>query len=317
MYIVAPRSKSATSFQRLIRYDIRIGRCCMLKVFVFSYAICVSRKGKRLLSWLCLGLSGEGASPTVNVYLWEERHRYVVKPRPAIIFCPGGAYSRVAKREGEPVALRFLAMGFQCFILRYTTLSMPFPAALAELSETVRMVRQKAGEWNIDPDRIVVCGFSAGGHLAASLGVFWNAEFLRRPLGYTGRENRPDGLILAYPVITSGQFAHEESFKNLLGDSYTEKLSLVSLEKQVTEDTPPAFLWHTFEDEAVPPENALLFAMSMRQKGVSTELHLWPHGCHGLALADDETERTAEGCVDWPAMAARWIRHLPGNGGRT
>ncbi len=139
---------------------------------------------------------------------------------------------------------------------------------------------------------MIVCGFSAGGHLSASLGVFWDREFVWEALGLTGEKVRPDGLILAYPVISSGEFAHRGSFEHLTGRSgETKGEELLSLERQAGPQTPPVFMWHTAADGTVPVENSLLFAMALRKAGVSLELHIFPEGRHGLALASEETAK--------------------------
>lgn len=236
--------------------------------------------------------------------------------RPVVIICPGGGYEFVSDRESEPVALRFAALGFHTCVLRYSVAPAVYPAALLELSETVGLFRRRAEEWNIDPRKIFVMGFSAGGHLAASLGVLWDDEAL---FGEDEAiKHRPDGLVLCYPVITSGEFAHRSSFALLTGDE-TGRSPLwkaLSLERRVTDKTPPCFLWHTQDDPAVPVENSLLFASKLRAHGVPFELHVYPSGVHGLSLANEETfspgrpELINPVCGDWPEMAARWMKRL-------
>lgn len=256
------------------------------------------------------GISADG-SPSLHAYLLDSwRDRAEQGPRPALIICPGGAYAFTANREAEPVAAQFCARGYHVFVLRYTTTPMPFPGALLELSAAVAMVRERAAEWNVDPDRLFVCGFSAGGHLAGSLGMFWNRDFVTAPLGLEMGANRPTGLLLSYPVITSGSFAHHESIHNLLLDRYEEQRELVSLEKQVTAETPPVFLWHTVEDPVVPVENSLMLANALRAAGVSFELHLYTHGGHGLALANRLTERVQPACETWVELAAQWMETM-------
>lgn len=256
------------------------------------------------------GVTGTG-NPRLYAYLRDPSPEMAPPPRPAIVICPGGGYYGTSDREAEPIALRFLAMGFQCFVLRYTTVGQSsFPGSLLELAASVALVRGRAAEWNIDPNRIVVMGFSAGGHLAASLGVFWNREFVTAPLGLKSEDIRPNGMLLGYPVITSGEHAHRDSFINLLGDRYEENLALVSLENQVSADTPPTFLWHTWEDTCVPVENSLLFAGALRRSGVPLEMHILPWGCHGLSLATAETNIAVDSCKNWPEWAERWIREL-------
>ncbi len=176
-------------------------------------------------------------------------------------------------------------------------------------------MRDNAEQWQIDPDRIFVAGFSAGGHLAASLGVFWHEPFLAGLLKTESGRIRPNGLILSYPVITSGEHAHRESFYNLLGSRYEELVDYVSLENRVTEKTPPVFLWHTWEDDCVPCQNALLLAQTLKAKGVSLELHIYPHGGHGLSLANEETAAIGgygvqEHCQSWMPMALGWAKNI-------
>ena len=236
------------------------------------------------------------------------------KKRPLVIICGGGGYSRISDREREPIMLKFLAMGCSACILEYSVSPNRFPVALQELASAVALARKNSREWNIDPDKIVTCGFSAGGHLAASLGVFWNRELAYGPIGKTPEEIKPNGQILAYPVITSGEKAHRRSIHELLGekDEDPELLELVSLEKQVTADTPKTFLWHTLTDETVPVENSLLLAQAMIREGVKLELHIYPLGGHGLALALRETAGDQEKnyvpyCSSWISMAQEWM----------
>lgn len=236
--------------------------------------------------------------------------------RPAVIICPGGCYARKSVREGEPVALRFLAQGIQAFVLQYSTPAR-FPCALTELGAAVALIRGQAAEWHIDPGKIYICGFSAGGHLCAGLGTLYDRDFLRGLLGgkmhFPEGSWRPNGMILAYPVISSGTYGHRESFEMLLGpEPGQELLDLVSLEKHVTEKTVPAFVWHTGEDETVPVENSMLFAVALRRAGVPMELHIYEKGEHGLALCDEVTGNTPSrirpDTAGWLELALRWIK---------
>lgn len=233
--------------------------------------------------------------------------------RPAVIICPGGGYGHLSAREGEPVAMRYLAMGCHAFVLYYSVAPVTFPAALLELAESVAFIRSHAEEWRLDSERIYVSGFSAGGHLAGSLGVFWKRPFVWEPLGLTPEQIRPNGMILCYPVIHSGEYAHRESFRKLLGERAEEEelLRLNSLELQVTEDTPRTFLWHTAADGSVPVENSLLFAQALSRHGISFELHVYPEGKHGLSLANAEVASSENGiveaCQDWIRAVELWI----------
>ena len=187
------------------------------------------------------------------------------RKRPAIIICPGGGYNHTSDREAEPIAMQYLAAGYHDFVLRYHVHPVEYPIALYELAISVKLIRERAEEWNIDPNRIIISGFSAGGHLAGCLAVFWSKEWLSMALHTTKEMIRPNGVILSYPVITSGEFAHRGSFEKLLGTCYDELLSKVSIEQQVNEDTPPIFLWHTYTDQAVPVENSLLLIQALRK----------------------------------------------------
>lgn len=238
------------------------------------------------------------------------------KKRPAVLICPGGGYTRTSTREAEPIAMQMNAMGFHAFVLYYSCAPATFPIPQLQASKALATIRQQAKEWNIDEDKVVICGFSAGGHLAASIGTFWNQEFLCQPLGVEPEQIKPNGLLLGYPVITSGEFAHRGSFVNLLGERYEELLEKVSLEKQVTENTPRTFIWHTFEDNSVPVENTLLFVQALRRYHINTEVHIYPRGRHGISLANEETQsKEGENTIileaqNWITMAGRWIRSL-------
>lgn len=236
------------------------------------------------------------------------------KKRPFVIICGGGGYERISDREQEPVLLQFLACGCSAALLKYSVAPNEFPVSLLELASAVALARQKAEDWQIDPEKIVVCGFSAGGHLAASLGVFWDKDFVAGPLGLTADSCRPDGLLLCYPVITSGPKAHRSSFKKLLGERIGEEglLEKVSLERQVTAAVPKTFLWHTRSDETVPVENSLLFAQALTEAGVEYELHIYPVGGHGLSLSREETAGEREYqlqpyCIGWIHLAKAWM----------
>ncbi len=232
------------------------------------------------------------------------------RKRPLVLVCPGGGYEFTSDREAEPIALQMVSKGFHACVLRYNVAPQRFPTALWELAASVAWLREHAEEYHIDADNISVCGFSAGGHLVTSLATFWNREFLHQVSGLTAEAIRPNRLISCYPVITSGEFAHRGSFDAALGERSNdpEMLELLSLEKQVTADMPPAFIWHTFSDDLVPVENSLLLASAMRAANVPFELHIFPDGAHGLSLATSETGIVQQECAAWIDLAADWIR---------
>ncbi|MDE6220389.1 MAG: alpha/beta hydrolase [Lachnospiraceae bacterium] len=255
---------------------------------------------------------------TLSLYIQEDyADTYGERRRPMVLVCPGGGYEHVSVREGEPVALHFLTAGCHAAVLWYdiSKQGVEHPQELKELAWSVAYIREHAKQYAIDPDKILVAGFSAGGHLAASLGCFWDKEWLEKEMQMQSACYRPNGLILAYPVITSGAFAHRGSFDNLMGGKAGDKLAEeLSLEKQVTDKVPPVFMWHTFEDGAVPLENSLMFASALREAGVNFEYHVFPHGGHGYALATRETAMK-EGveiepqCEQWMALCRNWLKY--------
>lgn len=253
-----------------------------------------------------------------ETYFIEESEEYKIKKRPAVIICPGGGYCYLSTREGEIMAMQYFAMGYQTVVLKYSIAPAVYPAALTEAARTVLTLRENAEKWHIDADHIVVVGSSAGGHLAASYGMFWSEDWLRERMGLTEAQKellRPQGMILNYPVITSGKFAHRDSFKNLLGDRYDELVEKMSLETRVNTDTPPAFIWHTFTDGCVPVENSLLLVSAMKEAGIPTEFHMYPEGGHGIGLANKLTETSYEcevipACQTWLGMAHTWLDNI-------
>lgn len=265
-------------------------------------------------------IKARGMEAVGNLYTYFLDSSIEMRPnekRPVILMCPGGGYEMTSDREAEPMAMQFLAMGYHVAILRYSVCPVRYPAALLQVAESVLYLKEHADEYHIDPEKIVVQGCSAGGHLAANYGIAWNSPFLTKLMGM---ENDPErlcvaGLLLCYPVITSGEKAHEESFRNLLGEQYEEKKEELSLENQVTPDTPPTFLWHTAMDETVPVENSLYFFQACLQQGVSAELHIYPVGGHGLSLANEETCRAngigvQKECQSWIGLAQTWLEEI-------
>lgn len=250
--------------------------------------------------------------------------KFTTQERPLILVCPGGAYTFTSEREAEIVALQFTAMGYHAAVLYYSCAPAQFPASIGELASSVALVRSHAREWLIDPDRIAVLGFSAGAHLAATLGIYWHSEWLSRILREAGagpahmtmqaeQYCRPDGLILAYPVITAGRFTHEASMQALLGDRSADPQwrDRMSLEKHVNETVPPVFLWHTSYDDAVPIQNSLLLAEALAEYRIPMEYHIFPGDRHGMSLADWRTESEARGAgtcaCQWIPLVHTWL----------
>lgn len=225
-----------------------------------------------------------------------------------VIICPGGAYRWHSPREALPVAKAFAAHGWKPWILYYTVSVHGGALGTAPLSQAAAAVGRVRAACPGRP--VVLCGFSAGGHVAASLGVHWNDECL-----FPAEDQaaiRPDGLILGYPVITAGKYAHRESLEKLCGDGLAAD-RYFSLETYVDSRTPPAFIWHTAGDSTVMVQNSLCFARCLADKGVPFEMHIYPYGEHGLSLATMEVEepekhRYADAHVaGWFEQCVQWL----------
>lgn len=225
--------------------------------------------------------------------------------KPAVIIFPGGAYKVVAQYEGAPTAKKYADMGFAAFVVQYSCMPAVFPQSLCEGLWSVRYVRTNADKYGIDPDNITVMGFSAGGHLAASLGTLLNLPILDDYLGTDREDCRPNKLVLCYPVISClGEF-HRDSFVNLLGSNGfadEKKRQLVSLENQVSDDTPPTFIWHGFADSCVPVSGTLRFVEALVHHRVPTEFHMYPFADHGGGLNRGRYHE------DWSDKAAVFMR---------
>lgn len=260
----------------------------------------------------------DGSEATLSGYVIgnnEEVDPY--RRRPAMLVFPGGGYEMVSEREAEPIALKMLGFGFNAFVLRYSVAPSRYPVALIEAAEAMQLIRANADEWHTLPDAVVAAGFSAGGHLAANLATSASDGVLREH-DFEPDDVRPSGLMLAYPVITSGEYAHRGSFDALLGEKREElsALDAVSIELFVDELTPPTFLWHTVPDQAVPIHNSLLYIDACARHGVEVEAHFFERGCHGLSLGTQETAwdgiNGIEPCVQhWPELFDAWMeRHF-------
>ena len=211
-------------------------------------------------------------------------------PRGLIVVCPGGGYGGRAAHEGEPVARAFNDMGLHAAVVLYRVSPNRHPAPLMDVARAIRIVRHHAARWMVDPQRIGVCGFSAGGHLAASIGVHYGLDTAGVNDPIAKESCRPDALVLCYSVISGGAHRHHGSFVNLLGQNPSqEQIDLMWLENHVTSDTPPAFLWHTADDAVVDVENSVQFALALRQFKTPFELHIYPAGRHGLGLSKDDS----------------------------
>ncbi|MBQ9510195.1 MAG: alpha/beta hydrolase [Clostridia bacterium] len=237
--------------------------------------------------------------------------------RRGLLICPGGAYAFVSQREGDAIATAFLAKGFNTFVLSYTVNNRnhrgkKFPAQLIEAAKAMKLIKDNAEQFHVDPELIFVAGFSAGGHLAASLGILYNSDYVKAALDIPDGYLRPAGMILSYPVITGGEFAHRGSIDNILLDERDDesKRDEVSLEKRVDENTVPAFIWHTRTDNVVPVQNSLLLASALAEHGIGFEMHIYPYGGHGASLATDVVGWDNPTLAAWFERAVKWAKSI-------
>lgn len=251
-------------------------------------------------------LDTENESVFLECFVPEKLNNFT---RKAILVIPGGGYGCVcADREGEPIAMAFMAQGFNAFVLHYSVKDNSkkiFPTQLIEASKAMKYIRDNAEEFGHAKNKVFATGFSAGGHLCASLGILWNIpevyEAIDMPYGY----NKPDGIMPIYPVINGNC----GTLRNLWGtDSLTEEqLSRVELNRHVTKESSPAYIMHTSNDQVVPVRNALDLARAYVEAGMMFELHIYPDAPHGVALGNEITNNGVEKYVD--ASIAKWIEN--------
>lgn len=228
------------------------------------------------------------------------------RPRAAIIVCPGGGYTNRAPHESRPIAEWLGSLGLAAFVLDYRVSPYRHPIPLRDAQRAIRLVRHRATEWGVDPGRVGILGFSAGGHLAVSAATLFDEPALTASDPVDRQDSRPDALVACYAVVSFVKHHHGGSMRALLGDDPPADLQrTLSLEARVTSCTPPAFIWHTADDPVVPVENALLLAGAMQHRGVPFALHIFPHGRHGVGLAVDEPH-----LAPWTSLCADWLAEL-------
>jgi acetyl esterase/lipase len=277
------------------------------------------------LTWTIATMPGQAAEPSV-VKLWpdgaplakgsaeSDQPTLTIWPAPAdkangsaVVLCPGGGYWNLATgHEGKDVAEWFNQLGVSVFMLKYRLAQYGYqhPAPLLDVQRAIRYVRAGANQWKVDPRRIGVMGFSAGGHLASTAATHYDAGKADSTESIDRASCRPDFAILCYPVVMLGSdYTHKGSQQNLLGANPDPQLiENLSNEKQVTKETPPTFLFHTGEDAAVAPENSVMFYLALRKHGVPAELHIYEKGAHGIGLGAN-----VEGAKTWPDRLRDWL----------
>ncbi len=267
----------------------------------------------------------------LDVYLCDDSASYSHRKRPFMLVCPGGGYGALSDREAEPIARRYMGYGFNTAVLKYTINNRAakagldgysmidestakdgksgLPMPLIEVASSISLIRSHAEEWNTNPEQIAVIGFSAGAHLAGMSGILWNKKELHNRIG--ADNNRPNAILLIYPVVSGVDRPHKGSFINLLDEENPseERLIEYSLEKQVTSTTPPTFLFHTVADACVPCENSLILARALKENNVRFELHMLPDLNHGIALAEGETWQNADPySARWADWSIAWLK---------
>lgn len=241
--------------------------------------------------------------PTITVYL----PRSVPQGTPAVVVCPGGGYVNLAmNHEGRQVAAFLNSMGIAAFVLRYRLgPRYHHPVELGDAQRAIRTLRSHASEWRLDPSRIGIMGFSAGGHLAMSASTHFDAGKADATDAVDRAGSRPDFAILGYPVISMTQpWTHAGSKKYLLGDNPDPALAKsLSGEEAVTKETPPTFIFQTYTDTVVPAENSIYYFLALRKAGVPGEMHIFEKGPHGVGLANDDSALS-----EWSKLLTNWLR---------
>lgn len=282
---------------------------CFLNSLLLCESVAAEPKTELLWPGGAPGAKGDQPAdkPTLTICLPEPAEK---DNKTAVIVCPGGGYGTVCTdHEGQQIAGWLNSLGVAAFILDYRHRGRGYghPAPLEDAGRVIRTVRARAAEWKVDPAKIGMIGFSAGGHLASSAGTHFDRGNPEAADPIQRVSARPDFLILCYAVLAFDEpYTHRGSQHNLLGKDADAKLvRSMSSEKQVTRDTPPAFLWHTDEDTVVPPENSVQFYLALRRSGVPAELHVYQRGQHGLGLA-----RSMPGAAAWTGECEQWMRGL-------
>lgn len=284
---------------------------------------------------------------TLTTYILDDsREMLNGRKRPAILICPGGAYVFCSDREAEPVALRFAAMGYHAFVLRYSVYNKgvmvdprgelfvdedsKYPNAMCDLAAAMLCIRDHSESWLVDTDRIFLSGYSAGAHNSAMYCTHWNSGLLRERFHRPAEDFRPAGAVLGYGYYDWGllrEASAQDDMARMMGEGVdmayfgtkhpsAEQYEMASPALSVTADTPPIFLWTTCGDRTLPSEQSMIMGCALAKAGVPYELHIFESGDHGLALADQATagnpEQLNSDVANWVPLAQRWLtRHFP------
>lgn len=260
----------------------------------------------------------------ITTYFTEKSNEINFGKRPAIVIFPGGGYWFTSDREADPIALKFASEGYQVAIVRYSTKDKAkeayYPQQILEGFAAINYIRDHADELNVDINKVAVIGFSAGGHMAGMMGTLYGEKVVTDTFGKTAAQMRPDAMVLSYAVLSSGEFGHRDSFWHLLGDAAAhnpEMRKKVDVIENVTKDTPPAFLWTTFNDDCVPAQNSIMMATKMLENGVPCELHMYHNMGHGASLCNftvagnpdiAKFDTNKEHVSGWIKLCMEWLR---------
>ncbi len=260
-------------------------------------------------------LGKNGCNAYVECYIPERIPEFNLEDKvfPCIVVCPGGGYECTSDREGEIIAMQFLSEGYRAFVVRYSVKPHGFPQQLREIAGVMELIHKNAKEWYVDTEKIAMIGFSAGGHCAAQYANRYDCKEVREIFP----QSKPVwACILSYPVITANpQYTHEGTVCNFVGGHVPVDMEEkgVSCELIVSEKTPPTFLWHTAEDDAVAVENSLLYALALRKYKVPFEMHIYPFGAHGLSIVTEQVyaaplEEKIKRAGKWVEDVKTWLR---------
>ncbi|MEG2396523.1 MAG: alpha/beta hydrolase [Oscillospiraceae bacterium] len=224
--------------------------------------------------------------------------------RPAMVIFPGGAYEIVSDTENECVSSAFFSKGFNTFVVKYSVKrKAKNMQPLKEAATAILMIRENAKEWEINPNQVVVCGFSAGGHLAGSIGILYKNKELLKSLNTEQSKIRPDAMVLCYPVVCTGEHIYKNAFYRLTGHGhYNSDYEKYSLEKFVDSDTPPAFIWHCVDDDCVDVENSMILMAELKKNNIPLEAHFFEKGGHGLSVCENYPH-----AAHWLTLCSEWI----------
>ncbi len=250
-----------------------------------------------------------GAQGYLDSYIIERNEEFSKnRLRPAMLVIAGGGYGFVSNREKEPIALYYVAQGFDAFTLTYSIEPISYPYQLLEGCMAMAYIRENAEKYGVDKEHVSAIGFSAGGHLCAMLATIPDEKEIKEFLGDKVSLCRPDAVVLSYPVITTGEKTHNYTATNISGGDEQLRARL-SLENRVTEKTSPAFIWTTANDACVPCENSLYMALAYKKAGVPFELHVFADGVHGLSLATEEVNSPNPPVSVWKDLSVTWLNN--------